>query len=249
MCVALGAKLTPNILIDFVNADGNVLIAQSSTHATSTSLVQFLAELDISLPQERTGLVVDHFNYDTVSASEKHDVLVLDAPKPVRAGVNPLFSLNDGDVLALPHTVGHTLGSGQLLTPILRAPATAYSYNPKEQTDAVDADDLFAVGHQVSLVSAFQARNSARVTLLGSAEMLQDSWIESKVARNGEKKAAAANRAFGKALSGWTFQEIGVLRVNEIEHRLKGQNETNPEIYRIKNDVVSLLSSRRERRC
>ncbi|KFH45645.1 Dolichyl-diphosphooligosaccharide--protein glycosyltransferase subunit-like protein [Hapsidospora chrysogenum ATCC 11550] len=239
---ALGPQLTPNILIDFVNAGGNILIAQSSTHPSSTSIVSFLNELGISFPVERTGLVVDHFNHDTVSASEKHDVLVLDAPTPVRAGIKPFFSGNEGAVLALPHTVGHTLGAGQLLTPILRAPRTAYSYNPKEQSEAVDPDELFGAGAQLGLVSAFQARNSARVAVLGSAEMLQDKWFAAKVAREGGKETVTANREFAKMLSGWVFQEIGVLRVNGIEHRLKGENETNPSIYRVKNEVTYSIS-------
>lgn len=237
---ALGPKLTPNILVDFVNADGNILLAQSSTHAASTSIVSFLNEIGISLPTERTGLVVDHFNYDTVSASEAHDVLVLDSPAPIRPGVSPLFSVGDDAVLALPHTVGHALGASQLLTPILRAPATAYSYNPKEQTESVDPEELFAVGPQLALVSAFEARNSARVTVVGSAEMLQDQWLDAKVARVGSKKVNVANKEFAKKIAAWTFQELGVLRVNGIEHRLVGDNETNPGIYRVKNDVVSL---------
>jgi len=239
---ALGPKLTPQILLDFVNAAGNVMVALSATTPASTSTVAFLAELGISLPQERTGLVVDHFNYDTVSASEKHDTLVLHNSKPVRDDMSDVFSLRDDEVLALPHTVGHTLGAGELLTPILRAPSTAYSYNPKEQTDAVDPDDLFAVGQQLALASAFQARNSARVTVLGSAEMLQDKWLDAKVALEGGSKVSTKNAEFAKTLTGWTFQELGVLRVDEIEHRLKDSNETNPEIYRIKNEVHYQIS-------
>merc|ERR1712000_282888 len=186
---ALGPKLTPQILLDFVNAAGNVMVALSATTPASTSTVAFLAELGISLPQERTGLVVDHFNYDTVSASEKHDTLVLHNSKPVRDDMSDVFSLRDDEVLALPHTVGHTLGAGELLTPILRAPSTAYSYNPKEQTDAVDPDDLFAVGQQLAL--------------------------------EGGSKVSTKNAEFAKTLTGWTFQELGVLRVDEIEHRLR----------------------------
>lgn len=230
--------MTPNLLVDFVNANGNILVALSSTTPTSSSLTALLAEIDIALPVERTGTVVDHFNYDSVSAAESHDVLVLDVPSNVRPGLNKYFEIPDA-VLSLPHVAGHVLGSGALLTPVVRAPATAYSYNPKEQAEVVDADELFAAGKQLALVSVFQARNSARVSVIGSAEMLQDKWLEAKVSRPGEKKVQPANRDFAKRLTGWTFQEIGVIRVNDVEHRLKGDNETNPEIYRIKTDVVS----------
>lgn len=205
----------------------------------SSSLIALLSELDVAFPAERTGSVVDHFNYDTTSAAEKHDVLVLEAPKaPVRPGLRGFFDL-PGAFLSLPHAVGHTLGSGPHWTPVLRAPATAYSYNPKEQADVVDPEDLFAAGQQLALVSTFQARNSARFTIIGSAEMLQDKWLDTKVTLPGGKPVRPDNREFARRLAGWTFQELGVLRTNQIEHRLADANETNPGIYRIKNDVVS----------
>ncbi|KXH30052.1 dolichyl-diphosphooligosaccharide-protein glycosyltransferase 48kD subunit [Colletotrichum simmondsii] len=239
----LGPNLTPNILLQFINAKGNILLSLSSESTVPTSIVSLLAELDIALPADRTGLVVDHFNYDTVSASEKHDVLAIPAPKSPRAGVKNFFH-EDGEVIAFPNGVGHVLGAGQLLTPILRAPKTAYSYNPKEQAEVVDASDLFAAGEQLALVSAFQARNSARFTLVGSAELLSDKWSDAKI-----KPAAAGkevktwNREFAKRVAGWTFQETGVLRVNNIEHYLnEAANETNPELYRIKNEVTYSIS-------
>lgn len=221
-----------------------MLVALSSTTPASTSIVSFLNELDINLPTERTGTIVDHFNYDTKSAAEAHDVLVLDTPSNVRSGLKNYFQL-PGTVLSFPRAVGHTLGSGPLLTPLVRAPATAYSYNPKEQGDVIDADELFAAGKQLSIVSAVQARNNARVAVLGSAEMLQDAWLDAQVSKVGEKKATGVeNREFVRRLSGWAFQEIGVVRVNEIEHRLLETNEVNPSIYRIKTDAVSFIFPR-----
>ncbi|KAM0342084.1 hypothetical protein ACHAPU_009697 [Fusarium lateritium] len=237
----LGPNLTPNVIIEFINAGGNILLTMSSTHSVSTSLASVLAELDIAIPAERTGTVVDHFNYDAESAEKTHDVLVLDTPRNVRIGLKDYFEI-PGAFLSVPHAVGHTLGSGPLLTPLLRAPPTAYSYNPKEQTDTVDPDDLFAAGKQISLISVFQARNSARVTIVGSAEMLQDKAFDTKVTRKGGKALFPANREFITNLAGWTFKELGVLRVNKIEHRLKGDNETNPSLYRIKNDVTYSIS-------
>jgi oligosaccharyltransferase complex subunit beta len=222
-------------------------VALSASTAVPTSLTSLLAELDIQVPADRTSLVVDHFNYaaDNTSA-EAHDVLLLPPPKPVRSDVKDFFSTGAGpdDVLAFPHGQGVTLGASALLNPVLRAPATAYSYNPKEQVGALTADDVFAAGTQLSLVSAFQARNSARVALVGSAEMLQDKWFDAEVTPASAKgKKKTFNREFAKRLSGWTFQELGVLRTNWIEHRLDEpgdarSNETNPKIYRIKNNVV-----------
>lgn len=220
----------------------------SSGVATPSSLVSLLAELDIQLPADRTGLVVDHFNYDAASAADKHDVVLLPPPGPLRPDVIDLFGAGAGsdEVIAFPRGVGAVLGPGELLSPILRAPRTAYSYNPKEQAEVVD--DVFAAGAQLALVSAFQARNSARVALVGSAEMLQDAWLDKAevVAAGGSgKKLKTFNREFARRVSGWAFNELGVLRVNWVEHRLDepgaASNETNPRIYRIKNDVVRYL--------
>ncbi|KAI1417269.1 Dolichyl-diphosphooligosaccharide-protein glycosyltransferase 48kDa subunit [Hypoxylon sp. FL1857] len=238
----LGPNLTPKILLDFINADGNILLALSASQPAPTSIVSLLLELDIHLPPDRQGLVVDHFNYDALSAPEKHDVLLLPPPGPLRPDVKDFFSpaADGGELIAFPNGMGQTLGSGALLTPILRAPSTAYSYNPKEQSEIVD--DLFASGAQLSLVSTMQARNSARFTVVGSAELLSDKWFDAKVKKAGEKKEVSTlNREFAKRVSGWTFKEIGVLRVNWIEHRLNEvgmSNATNPKIYRIKNDVT-----------
>lgn len=243
----LGPNLTPKTLHDFVNAKGNILLALSANTTTPTSLVALLSELDITLPTDRNSLVVDHFNYDITSATDKHDVLLLPAPKPTRAGIKDFFSEGAGTkLIAFPRGVGAVLGNGQLLNPILRAPRTAYSYNPKEQAEAVNGDDLFAAGQQLSLVSTMQARNNARVTVLGSAEMLQDKWFDASVTKlDGQPVVQTFNREFAKRVSGWTFQEIGVLKVNWVEHHLEEEgapNDSNPEMYRVKNNVVCLSS-------
>lgn len=198
---------------------------------------------------------MDHFAYDSVSSAEQHDVLVLPRPKPLRDDVKNFFG-GDG-LLAFPHGVAQSLGAqSALLAPILKAPRTAYTYNPKDsETDT--AEDVFASGQQLSLVSTMQTRNSARFTILGAAEMLEDVWFGASVktlsAKNQEK---TANQDFVKRVAQWTFKELGVLKVGGVEHWLEEKenyagNETgavssevkrkemNPGIYRIKNDVVS----------
>ena len=136
-----------------------------------------------------------------------------------------------------------------LLAPILRAKSTAYSYNPKEEAEAVE--DPFIVGEQISLVSTVQARNSARFTIFGSAEALEDTWFEAKIKGSTEESDQNVNRDFARQVSSWTFQESGVLKVGRVEHHLStidGSPDGNdsavqldyisPTIYRIKNDVV-----------
>lgn len=238
----LGPNLTPALLLQFVKDEGNIMLALSSDTTVPISIVSLLHELDIHLPADRTGLVVDHFKYDTISAAEKHDVILV-KPKPVRGFHRYIFGSDKetSQLLAVPRALGQTLGQSPLLNSVLRAPLTAYSYDPKEQSEVVD--DLFAAGEQLSLVSAVQPRNSARVTVVGSAEMLQDQWFDAEVKQSSSnKKVSTYNREFARKLSGWTFQEYGVLRVKSVEHHLNevgASNVSNPAIYRVKNDVVS----------
>ncbi|KAL1887880.1 oligosaccharyl transferase glycoprotein complex, beta subunit [Sporothrix stenoceras] len=245
----LGPNLTPQLLVQFLNSEGNILVALSSANTASSSIVSLLNELDIALPTDRTGLVVDHFNYDTSAAADLHDVLLLPVPA-AKSGVRSLFdtpeSASGEQLLAFPRGVGHVLGDSPYLAPILSAPRTAYSYNPNEQADAV-SDELFASGSQLKLVSGLQARNSARFALLGSAELLSNAWFDAKVKlpTAGAKSVPTYNREFARRLTGWAFQETAVLRVNWIEHHLNeagASNESNPEIYRVKNDVTYSVS-------
>ena len=149
-------------------------------------------------------------------------MLLLPVPRPARSGVSDLFASGaPADTpLAFPRGAGVLLGAGPLLTPIVRAPKTAYIYNPKEQTEALAADELFGAGEQLALVAGMQARNSARLAIVGSAEMLSDKWFDAKVQRVGEKKGVSTyNREFAKRIAGWAFQEIGVLKVNWVDRK------------------------------
>lgn len=240
------------MIVDFVNAGSNVLLALSGESAVPSAISSLLSELDIMLPQDRTSLVVDHFNYDTKSASENHDVLLLPSPNFVRKDVKNYFGVEG--LVALPRAVGQLLGNASpLLAPVLRASENAYTYNPKD--DAEGAEDPFATGNQISLVSAFQAVNSARFSVLGSSEALEDAWFDASVKLAGSDKPASktSNRAFAQKLSAWTFKEAGVLKAGPVTHFLNegaqknaanGTSdvalagiEVNPGIYRIKNDV------------
>ncbi|KAI4166624.1 MAG: hypothetical protein LQ343_007897 [Gyalolechia ehrenbergii] len=244
----MGPSLTPNLLLQFINNNGNILLTLSAESPVPSAISSLLLELDIHLPPDRTSLVTDHFNYDTISASEKHDVLVLPQPSSLRKDVKNFFDVNG--VIAFPRAVAQELGaSSSLLTPIIRAPETAYSFNPKEEAETVE--EPFAVGSQITLVSAIQARNSARFTILGSAEALENAWFDANVKAQGARELRSSNREFAKCLSAWTFMETGVLKVGRVEHHLSSVPESgssndsaaqldslNPKIYRIKNDVT-----------
>ncbi|EGP89490.1 unnamed protein product [Zymoseptoria tritici ST99CH_1A5] len=245
----LGPALTPNLLVDFVNQGSNVLLALTAEQATPSAVSSLLLELDIHIPADRTSVLVDHFNYDVDTSAEKHDVILMNSPIAPKAGVANFFA-TDGHI-AFPHTVGQTLGNASpLLAPIVKAHSPTYSYNLKEEGDGVE--DVWATGWQINLVSSFQARNSARFTVLGSAEALEDKWFDATVStpRMKGKREKSGNRNFAKKLSAWTFKELGVLKVGNIKHYLAEGTQKNiantsevpsldlnPSIYRIKNNV------------
>ncbi|CBY02388.1 similar to dolichyl-diphosphooligosaccharide-protein glycosyltransferase subunit [Plenodomus lingam JN3] len=240
----LGPALAANTLLEFMKKEGNILLGLSDQQATPAALHALLLELDIVLPSDKHTTVVDHFNYDSVSASEQHDILLVPFPGQLRPDVKNYFA-GDGHI-AVPGAVGQVLGNeSPLISPILRAPSTAYSYNPKDEAEGVE--DPFAVGSQLNLVSAHQANNGACLTVVGSAGMLQNKWFAEKAKLNG-KAITTANRLFAEKLSAWTFKETGVVSVGKILHYQdegvsKKMNishaipENNPGIYRVKSDV------------
>ena len=239
--------------MQFINQNGNIILTLSAESSIPSTILSLLLELDIHISPDRNTVVVDHLNYDTLSAPESHDVLLESRPHCLRADLKNFFE--GQSKIAFPRSVPQELGNETpILVPILQAKNTAYSYNLKDETETVE--DPFAVGGQVSLVSAMQARNSARFTVFGSSEALENKWFDAKVKGLDGKQSPTGNRLFAKQVSAWTFQETGVLHVGKIEHYLGSINEDylqsnsiaqlgaqNSKIYRIKNDVVSLTLS------
>lgn len=255
---ALGPTLTPQLLLDFARAEGNIMLALSASKPPPSPIVSLLLELDMQLPPARDSVLVDHFAYDAASAPDKHDVLLLQPGAPARSDVRAFFAV-DAPV-AFPSAVPQLLGAASpLLAGLVRAPATAYAYGPADEPDGVD--DVFATGAQLQIASAMQARNGARITVLGAADALADAWFDASVRPASGKKVTSANRAFAAKLTAWAFKETGVLRVDELRHYLasgsgaRGSNSTsvadivaddedvNPKIYRIMNEVVRLSPS------
>jgi oligosaccharyltransferase complex subunit beta len=229
--------LTPRKLVEFTNKDGNVLLLTSRSE-TPEQARELARELDIDIPP-RDYISVDHFNYDTLSDPEKHDLILVTRPSRSTATQNYFSGKNSDEVIAF-RGVGHTLGNRPLLFPILKGSRTAYAYDTKE--DFAYAEDPWTAGNQLHYVTAFQARNNARITVSGSTEMFSNEFFDLKVKAANGKKTATANRAFAKEITQWTFKEVGVVKVVAIRHRLANETDAqiNPQIYRIKNDIVYL---------
>src|SRR5579859_4416747 len=169
LMVALGSNLTPQILVQFLNDGGNILLASSST--TSESLRDFARELDIDLPP-RDSYLADHFTYHPDS-TRNHTLLVLDSANfPALSHVNAILSPQTRESKIVYRGAGHGLGQGPFLLPLVRGRGTGYVFDGKEDLDSVE--DPYVAGKQAFLVSAFQARNNARVVVTSSLDMFSD---------------------------------------------------------------------------
>ena len=238
--------MTPQKLVDFTNKDGNILLLTAPS-ATPEQARELARELDIDLPP-RDFVAVDHFNADTLAEeNSKHDLILI--PRPARSDKSQNYFSPKGfknDAFIAFRGAGHSLGNRPLLFPILSASRTAYTYDTKEEFGY--AEDPSSAGTQMHYVTGLQARNNARVTVAGSVDMFSDEFFGMEVKPAGGEVQGTANRAFAREISQWTFKEIGIVKVVEVRHYLANRTdaEVNPHMYRVKNDVVSMMGTLRE---
>lgn len=96
--------------------------------------------------------------------------------------------------------------SNFLLVPILRGHSTSYSFNPGQ---AIGEEEPLVMGHSTVLVAGLQARNGARMTFIGSMDMLSNRYFG---------QGSGSNRLFADELSKWSMQERGYLRQRNVRH-------------------------------
>ncbi|RLN49007.1 hypothetical protein BBJ28_00020580 [Nothophytophthora sp. Chile5] len=208
---ALGS-LRKSDLLHFVEQGGNrrtdfVNVVGSSSKKLTKVQREFALECGVEF-EKKGNVVLDHVNpvadigdiYNSVIAasdfvaSERVVGSLASNPKPVAfSGMG--MSLEPSNILAF-----HAL----------MAPATAYSANPvKPITASVVASDLL-FGNQIGLVTAVQGRNNARLVFAGSLDLFSDKYLGND---------AFGNAAFADAVTKWGFQESGVLRMTNVQHR------------------------------
>jgi oligosaccharyltransferase complex subunit beta len=111
----------------------------------------------------------------------------------------------------------------KLLIPILTGSETSYSYS----TSSAVSDEPHVKGLRTTLVAGVQTKKGARVTFVGSLELLSNKFFDA---------ASYGNRDFAAELSKWSFQERGFLRHRGVFHTNKGGKST-PENYRVGEDL------------
>ncbi|KAG0750532.1 hypothetical protein G6F62_010155 [Rhizopus arrhizus] len=204
-------------LVNFVKKGGNMLIAV--TPEPSDSIRALASEFNIELESEK---VFDHSQF-----IEKDQSLI------ATSNIVGPASIVDKKQLKAPvlfSGTGLTVGDSPLSTAILNAESSAFTadeYQPRADTS-----------HPVSLVGALQARNSARVTFVGSLDMFSNKLMSSAAnLHSGQSNDKSGNEEFVKQLTQWTFQEKGVLKMIGYNHHKENETE-QLDWYRVKDEIV-----------
>merc|ERR1719228_2667385 len=220
-----GGAISPEAITEFIDEGGNVLVAGNSQ--LGEALREVASEVGFEADEEGTS-VIDHLNYDAKDEG-KHTLVVapaanLIASAKMTGGVTAPLLYRGVGLLVDP--------ANPLVLEVLTGSSTSYSHNP----DTPVTEYPHAVGKQVVLVAALQARNNARVVFSGSLDFFSDEFFTAMVEQGGSK-VASGNQALARALTDWCFKQAGVLRVDSISHHKEGETVA-PAHYTIKDEAV-----------
>lgn len=238
--LALGAAdqgQTLDAVQRFIDSGRSVLMAGGVSMAEP--MRELAAEFGFDVDEEGTR-VQDHGAFATATANDAdpsfgaaHDVVVATIDERARAIVG-----GDKATTAplLFRGLGHVAQSSQLLTPVVRASGSAYSY----ALGAVVSEYPAAAGRDVLLVSALQTRSNARVVYCGSVDLLSDDFMNrSFVSAAHSSVQKSGNEAFTRELLAWTFHERGLLRARKLTHvKIGAEHDVNPQSYRVQDHIV-----------
>jgi len=221
-----GGNLNVEMLTDFVDNGGNILIAGNSN--LGEVLREIASEVGFEADEEGTS-VIDHLNYD-IKDEGKHTLIIADSKNLIKSD-----KITGGVAAPLLYRgVGLLVDQeNPLVLEILTASSTSYSHNP----DLPIKEFPHAVGKQTVLIAGLQARNNARVVFAGSLEFFSDEFFLAKVEPVTGSAVASGNKDLAQAVSDWCFKQSGVLKVESISHHREGEDES-PRFYTIKEQAV-----------
>ncbi|GAA5820956.1 hypothetical protein JCM10212_001587 [Sporobolomyces blumeae] len=211
---AVPAELSPQRLATLIGSGTSILLAVDPSAPESWR--DFAREFEIDV-DDKGSQAVDHFVYDRSLDDGSHTTLVV----PLDNTHSPFVSesTRNGPPLVYRGAL-HSVGRHPLLQPVLSLPPTAYSARHGDGP----ADDLRAYGARAAVASAFQARNNARIVLLGSLEVFTDAALDAAVTTEHSAYPKSGNEAFLNDLVAWTFGLTGRRRIASVEHGRAGSS-------------------------
>eukprot|EP00871_Galdieria_phlegrea_P004892 jgi/Galph1/5403/GphlegSOOS_G4056.1 len=207
-------------VVDFVDAGGNVILFTGPNYAESYFKLfeKFGCELD-----QPGSQVIDHSSY-----SSKWDSTFERAHSAVMAtGLTNAPAVLSFNTSSLP-IVFHGIGMGvfkknELIFPVLWGSPSCYSFSPNSQVNELP----LVSGEEAVMMAALQARNGARILLVGSTDICRDTLTLDHTLGNNDLCYQAVT---------WTMGERGILRTTKMSHHLLGtSNKTTT--YRVKDHV------------
>jgi len=221
-----GERITPDAIIKFIDSGHNLLVAVNSN--ISEPVREVANECGVDFDEEQTA-VIDHVHFDASDDNGLHTLIAV-------SDVNSISVITGAATTApiLFSGVGHAAAeSSRLLYRILTGTKTTYSANPSVPVTEYPQ----SVGKDTLLVTAIQARNSARVIFSGSLDLFSNKFFNSAVNVGGKKFDRSGNEQFASEVSKWVFQERGLLRAHSLTHRKSSGGSSNPQSYRVKDDI------------
>ncbi|CAH9105627.1 unnamed protein product [Cuscuta europaea] len=224
-----GGSLDLAAILDFVDSGGDLILAAD---ANASDLIRNVAaECGVDFDEDSSAVVIDHSGYAVSEIEGDHTLIASD--NIIKSNVVLGSRKNEAPVLF--RGIGHSLNpENSLVFKVLSASTSAYSANPKSKL--LKPPSL--AGSSISLVSAMQARNGARVLISGSLALFSDRFYRSGVLKAGSttKFEKSGNEQFVTELSKWIFHERGHLKVVNLKHHKIDEKE-EPAGYRIKDDL------------
>ncbi|KAJ2805944.1 oligosaccharyl transferase glycoprotein complex, beta subunit [Coemansia guatemalensis] len=227
----LGAALSVQDFIDFVDTGGNMLVAASAALSDFQRrlAVQFGVEFD-----KRGTAVIDHSHYLRTKAPSNHTIVAASRLSNIPAVLSPPLLADEHRAIYF-EGIAHSYDSQiPLLAPLLTGSRSTYSGSPAtaERPSSKSTQEQLS-GRSLGLVSVFQSRSNARVVFAGSTALFSDALISAEHSANGP---------FVTDISQWAFQEKAVLR--EIAHRhhlasaaSSSSSSEQPDHYRVANVI------------
>ncbi|KAK7049205.1 hypothetical protein VNI00_005806 [Paramarasmius palmivorus] len=222
--------ITPQVLVQLLSGNTNLLIALSPKQNLITSLAP---EFSLILPPPNTPLI-SHFP----ERKEPANVVPISIP---RSSVDTPPILTPSTAPIWFSGIPFALGQNPLLFPILNAPAESFAADADATADVLaDAaekggEGLWA-GTQLAVAAGFQALGGARVAWVGGAEVFSDAFANKDI----EDGVKSGNKQFAQDVAAWAFQENLVLRIDDASHQYV--NGSTPEHYTINDQVEYTVS-------
>ncbi|ORZ31235.1 Dolichyl-diphosphooligosaccharide--protein glycosyltransferase subunit WBP1 [Catenaria anguillulae PL171] len=226
----LKGDLSPQSLVSFMRAGGNLLVALSA--GTTDSHKDFVYELGIDVA-DSTSNVRDLFQADPsdptlLAANGFTGEEALVPASMSQAGAAPV--VYKGIAHAIVPEAKHNI-----VFPILSASPTVTGAKTSE-----------GAANKLQLVSGVQGTNGARAVVVGSVDMLTDEFFAKQVKINkplpphlstSTSYPTSANKAFATELLKWALHEKSVVRIPRFSHHKLGETQ-QLDMYRIKDTLV-----------